>query len=117
MIHVTYEVPAVMKIQVVKPCSDVIQYQNFIGPCCLHLYPEDGGSRVLQNIGFLPCHNPEDHNLNLDDLSLIKDHKHIHNVDSDLIIMEHQCSGFTGLKQACYLAWSCIVQCCDISPL
>jgi len=28
------------------------------------LHPEDGGSKVLQNIGILPhCHNPEDLNL------------------------------------------------------
>jgi len=28
----------------------VVGYQRFEEPCCLHLYPEDRHSRVLQNI-------------------------------------------------------------------
>jgi len=42
----------VMKIQVVvfwvmTPCSDVVAYQCFGGPCCLHVHPEAGGSMAL----------------------------------------------------------------------
>jgi hypothetical protein len=34
----------------------VVGYQRFGGPCCLHLYPECGGSMVLRNAGILPQH-------------------------------------------------------------
>jgi hypothetical protein len=37
------------------PCSFVVGYQSFGGPCCLH-HPEDGGSMVLWNICILPQH-------------------------------------------------------------
>jgi len=36
---------------VVTPCSVVVGYQCFWGPSCLHC--EDGGSKVLWNIGIL----------------------------------------------------------------
>jgi hypothetical protein len=36
--------------RVVTPCNVVVG-----GPCCLH-HPEDGGSKVLWNIGILPQH-------------------------------------------------------------
>jgi hypothetical protein len=32
----------------VVPCNIVVGYERFRGPCCLHLYPEDGGSMTLQ---------------------------------------------------------------------
>jgi len=35
-------------------CRVVIGYQCFRGPCCHHLHPGDGGSKVLQNGGILP---------------------------------------------------------------
>jgi len=35
---------------VVMPCSIVVGYQHFRGLCCLHLWSEDGGSMVLQNV-------------------------------------------------------------------
>jgi hypothetical protein len=28
----------------VTPCTVAVGYQRFGGPCCLHLYSEDGGS-------------------------------------------------------------------------
>jgi len=41
---------------VVMPCSVVVGYQHFRGPCCLQLQDkdEDGGSMDLQNVGVLP---------------------------------------------------------------
>jgi hypothetical protein len=59
---------AVMFLQVevfwvVTPCIDVVGYQRFRGPYCLHLQGEetrkgensiDGGSMDLWNIGILP---------------------------------------------------------------
>jgi hypothetical protein len=38
----------------VTPCSVVVWYRLFRGPCCLHLHPEDVGSMVLRNVGTLP---------------------------------------------------------------
>jgi hypothetical protein len=40
-----------MKIQVevfwvVRPCSDMVGYQCFGGPCCLYLLGEDGGNTI-----------------------------------------------------------------------
>jgi hypothetical protein len=32
---------------VVTPCSDVLGYQRFRCPCCLHIQGEDGGSMDL----------------------------------------------------------------------
>jgi len=32
--------------------SDVVGYQRFGGPCCLH-HPEDGSNMVLRNYGIL----------------------------------------------------------------
>jgi hypothetical protein len=45
--NTSFEVFKVVKIQVevlwvVTPCSDVVGYQRFEGPCCLHLQGEDG---------------------------------------------------------------------------
>jgi hypothetical protein len=34
----------VVVVWVVSPCSDVVGYQLFGSPCCLHLHPEDGSS-------------------------------------------------------------------------
>jgi hypothetical protein len=34
----------------VTPCSDVVGYHRFGGPCCLHLQGEYGGSIVLRNL-------------------------------------------------------------------
>jgi hypothetical protein len=49
---------------VVMPCSVVVGYQHFRGPCCLDLQgDEDGGSKVLKKL--LSNHNTEDLNLNL----------------------------------------------------
>jgi len=52
-----------MKIEIVvfrpvTPCSVVVKYQRFGGPCCLHLHfnPEDEGSMVLRNVGIQPPH-------------------------------------------------------------
>jgi len=39
---------------VVMPCSVVVGYQRFGGPCCLRLKPE--GSVDLRNVGILPQH-------------------------------------------------------------
>jgi hypothetical protein len=39
---------------VVAPCSVVVEYQRFRGPCYLYLQSEDGGSIVLRNVGILP---------------------------------------------------------------
>jgi hypothetical protein len=43
---------------VVAPCSLVVVYQSFRGPCCLHNQgdhrPDDGGSNDLRNFGKLP---------------------------------------------------------------
>jgi len=39
---------------VVTPCSVVAGYHCFGGPCCLHLHPDNGGSKVL--LGILPQH-------------------------------------------------------------
>jgi hypothetical protein len=66
-----FEIFKVVKIHVkvfwvMTPCSDVVGYQHFRGPCCLHLnslHPDDEDSKVLQNVGILQ-HNPEDLNLN-----------------------------------------------------
>jgi len=41
---------------VVMPCSVVVGYQRFRGPCCLHLGAEDGGSKDLCNGGILLHH-------------------------------------------------------------
>jgi hypothetical protein len=38
---------------VVTPSSVVVGYQRFGGPCCLHLQGEDGGNKVLRNVGIL----------------------------------------------------------------
>jgi hypothetical protein len=46
-------------IWVVTPCSVMVHYQRFGGPCCLHLQgevSEDGGSIDLWNVGILPQH-------------------------------------------------------------
>jgi hypothetical protein len=40
-------------ILVVMPCSVMVGYQQFRGPCCLHLHPEDGASVVLRNVSIL----------------------------------------------------------------
>jgi hypothetical protein len=43
--HVKYQVEV---FWVVTPCSVVVGYQQrLVGPCCLELHPEDGGSMVL----------------------------------------------------------------------
>jgi hypothetical protein len=34
-------------------CSNVVGYQHFGGPSCLHLHPDGGGSKVLCNAGIL----------------------------------------------------------------
>jgi hypothetical protein len=34
----------------------MVGYHLFRGPCCLHLYPEDAGRKVLQNTGILLQH-------------------------------------------------------------
>jgi len=44
---------------VVMPCSDVVAYQHFGGPSCLHLHPEDEGSLVFHITTW--CHKPEHH--------------------------------------------------------
>jgi hypothetical protein len=41
---------------VVTPWSIVVRYRRFRGPCCLHLYCEDGGSIDLRNVDILPQH-------------------------------------------------------------
>jgi len=42
---------------VVTPHSDLVDYQNFRGSCCLHLnHPEDAGSIALWHNGILPHH-------------------------------------------------------------
>jgi len=41
---------------VVTPCSVVAGYHCFGGPCCLHLHPDNGGSKVLRNFSIL-SHN------------------------------------------------------------
>jgi hypothetical protein len=41
---------------VVTLCSDMVSYQHFRGPYCLHLQVEDGDSNLLQNVGILPHH-------------------------------------------------------------
>jgi len=51
--HVRLKVFTVMKIQIVlycvlTPCSDIVGYQCFRGPCYIHLHSEDGDSMVLQ---------------------------------------------------------------------
>jgi len=50
-IHLT--VNQVMIVRVVMPCSVVVGYQRFTGPCCLCLWGDDRGSMVLQNVGIL----------------------------------------------------------------
>jgi len=44
---------------VTTPCSILVGYRRFRGPCCLHLqgWNEDGGSMDLWNVGILPQHN------------------------------------------------------------
>jgi len=54
---------------VVTPCSVMVRYKRFGGPCCLNLQvevfwvvtpsilPEDGGSMDLRKIGILPQHH------------------------------------------------------------
>jgi len=42
---------------VVMSCSVVIGYRRFGGPYCLHSHSEDGGSKVLRNVGILPHHH------------------------------------------------------------
>lgn len=46
------------ELWVLKPCSNVVRYQCFRGPCFLYLQPEDGGTNITTW-----CHNPQDHNL------------------------------------------------------
>jgi hypothetical protein len=41
-----------LPFRLVTPCTDVIGYRLFGGPCCLHL-KGDGGSMVLRNVGIL----------------------------------------------------------------
>jgi len=41
---------------VVMLCSVAVGYHYVIGPCCLHLQGEDGGSEVLQNVGIILQH-------------------------------------------------------------
>jgi hypothetical protein len=36
--------------RVVTPCSVVVGYQRFRGPCCLHLHPENGGSTKIPGV-------------------------------------------------------------------
>jgi hypothetical protein len=53
----------VVKIQVkvicvIMPCSIVAGYHHFGGPWCLH--PEDGGSKIFQNVNTTQHHIPED---------------------------------------------------------
>jgi hypothetical protein len=52
----------IMVLWVVTSCSDVVGYQRFGVPCCLHLYPEDGDSMTLQTLVSshitARCHNP-----------------------------------------------------------
>jgi len=50
-------------IWVVTPCSDMVGYERFGGPCCLHLQGEDGGSKVLRNT--TRFHNSEGLGLNM----------------------------------------------------
>jgi len=51
----------VMKIQDASILGrDVVEHQHFGGPDCLHLQGEDGGGKVLQNVGILQHHNSED---------------------------------------------------------
>jgi len=50
-----------MKIQIVvfrvlTTCRNVVRYQHFRGPCCLHHLMQDGDSKVLQSTGILPHH-------------------------------------------------------------
>jgi hypothetical protein len=45
-----FEVFAAMRIQ-------VMVFRVVTTPCCLHLYPEDGDSMVLQNLGILHRYN------------------------------------------------------------
>jgi len=36
-------------VRVMTPCSDVVWYQRFGGPCCLY-HPEDGGKTPLHDV-------------------------------------------------------------------
>jgi hypothetical protein len=60
---------------VVMRYSNVVGYRRFGGPCCSHLQSEVFVSYHIST----PCHNPEDHDLNLHRceklMSLIKDYQ------------------------------------------
>jgi hypothetical protein len=39
---------------IATPCNYVVGQQRFWRPCCLHIYPQDGESQDLRNVGILP---------------------------------------------------------------
>jgi hypothetical protein len=47
---------------VMTPCSVVVGYQRFGGPCYFHLHTEDGSNMTSYHIT-AQCHNPEDYNM------------------------------------------------------
>jgi len=51
------------------PHSDVVGHRLFVGTCCLHLHPADGGSMFLRNGGLLP-HGVTDHETAIERSSL-----------------------------------------------
>jgi hypothetical protein len=63
IIHARFEVLAAMKIQVavfcvVTTCSDVVGYQRFGRPRCMHLQGEENGGRSdLRPAGIIPHQN------------------------------------------------------------
>jgi len=61
-----------MKIQVavfwvVTPCSDVVEYQGFRGPCCLQVVKTEAAGSTKTSAPYhitTRRHNPEDRDLN-----------------------------------------------------
>jgi len=49
-------------IWVVAPCSDVVGYQSFGGPCCLNL--KDGPPKRWLSYVTTRGHNPKQHDMN-----------------------------------------------------
>jgi hypothetical protein len=57
------------------PCDDVVGYQPYRGPCCLHLHPQDGETAWPYHIT-TRCHNPED-DLDVEWIQLAQDREEL----------------------------------------